>query len=135
MPQHWQFVRQQNMSKEKPLQSYWPKYLNHIRLIIGICAIALMALGIKNWISIDYSTANKAMHPEFLPMHVPVAASALLTYLAIGLCGILTLLGFKKNCRHWALISITRGCLSFCYFNHRRYLGQSDLASLVDMGR
>ena len=66
------------------MQSYWPKYLTYIRLIFGVAAIATLSLGIYNWINIDYSQANPAMHPEFLPMHVPVAASALMTYLAMG---------------------------------------------------
>lgn len=77
------------------MQSYWPKYLTYIRLIFGVAAIATLALGIYNWINIDYSQANPAMHPEFLPMHVPVAASALMTYLAMGLCGLLTLFKVK----------------------------------------
>ncbi|MFV0431359.1 MAG: cytochrome c biogenesis protein CcsA [Alphaproteobacteria bacterium] len=73
------------------MQTYWPKYLTLLRFIVGIAATALIALGVKNWISIDYSNANPAMHPEFLPMHVPVAASALMTYVAMGICGLLTL--------------------------------------------
>lgn len=74
------------------MQNSFPNSLKVFRLIIGIAAIAVLSLGAFRWANMDITGAKLAMHPEFLPLHVPVAASSLIIYLGMGVCGILTLL-------------------------------------------
>ncbi len=73
------------------MHNHFPKSLKILRLAIAIAAIGVLSLGALRWYHMDMSNANPAMRPEFLPLHVPVAASSLMVYLAMGLCGILTL--------------------------------------------
>lgn len=69
----------------------FPKILIKLRYAFFFLAAASLGFGIYNWVGLDYAGDNPAMHPEFLPLHVPVAASSLILYLLMGLCGILTL--------------------------------------------
>ncbi len=74
------------------MQNTLLKCLKYLRFIVAIATIVTLTLGAIRWYNMDMSNANPAMRPEFLPLHVPVAASSLMIYLAMGLCGILTLL-------------------------------------------
>ncbi len=69
----------------------FPKILIIFRYLVFFLAIIAFGFGIYNWVNLDYAQDNLAMHPEFLPLHVPVAASSLILYLCMGFCGILTL--------------------------------------------
>ncbi len=70
----------------------FPTILVALRYLVFMAAVVALGFGIYNWIGLDYANDNKAMHPEFLPLHVPVAASSLILYLCMGICGILTLI-------------------------------------------
>ncbi len=70
----------------------FPLWLKVFRFMVAIAAMATLAFGVFRWMNMDLTGAKLAMHPEFLPLHVPVAASSLMIYLAMGACGILTLI-------------------------------------------
>ncbi len=76
------------------MHNIFPKWLKILRFCLAIASIITLSFGVFQWYNMDMRNANLAMHPEFLPLHVPVAASSLIIYLVMGLCAILTLLRF-----------------------------------------